>query len=240
MSMTTQAVVNVKALQKSLNQMSRDERIEFIRASGDPQDRGAHRRPRRRPARRAAAAVAGRREPAQGAHQVVRLPHLVGGRQPRRPEDARRLRRRWAKRRSRGCRRGSRPPGSSSPSTRSTSWTVKCIDRATGEEIYFNTTLPKGTGSWASEERGAEGDRREDRRRVLARLLPAARQRDRAQVALRGRRLPTPAPTTRSLRELVGLPAVITASRGPTASRASTTCRSPAAAPRAISSRPAS
>ena len=33
-----------------------------------------------------------------------------------------------------------------------TSWTVKCIDRATGEEIYFNTTLPKGVGSWASEE----------------------------------------------------------------------------------------
>ena len=36
MSMTTEAVVNVKAVQKSLNQMSRDERIEFIRASGDP------------------------------------------------------------------------------------------------------------------------------------------------------------------------------------------------------------
>ncbi len=36
MSMTTQAVVNVRALQKSLNQMSRDERIEFIRAGGDP------------------------------------------------------------------------------------------------------------------------------------------------------------------------------------------------------------
>ena len=33
-----------------------------------------------------------------------------------------------------------------------TSWTVKCVDRATGEEIYFNTTLPKGVGSWASEE----------------------------------------------------------------------------------------
>jgi serine/threonine-protein kinase len=31
------------------------------------------------------------------------------------------------------------------------SWTVKCIDRASGEEIYFNTTLPKGVGSWAGE-----------------------------------------------------------------------------------------
>ena len=36
MSITTEGVVNVKAVQKSLNQMSRDERVEFIRASGDP------------------------------------------------------------------------------------------------------------------------------------------------------------------------------------------------------------
>ncbi|MGE5795020.1 MAG: serine/threonine-protein kinase, partial [Bacteroidota bacterium] len=36
MSITTKAVVNVKALQKSLNQMSRDERIDFIRQNGDP------------------------------------------------------------------------------------------------------------------------------------------------------------------------------------------------------------
>src|SRR5271170_8144043 len=36
MSITTEAVVNVRAVQKSLNQMSRDERIDFIRANGDP------------------------------------------------------------------------------------------------------------------------------------------------------------------------------------------------------------
>ncbi len=36
MSITTEAVVNVKAVQKSLNQMTRDERVELIRASGDP------------------------------------------------------------------------------------------------------------------------------------------------------------------------------------------------------------
>ena len=30
-------------------------------------------------------------------------------------------------------------------------WTIKVTDRATGEEIYFNTTLPKGIGSWAGE-----------------------------------------------------------------------------------------
>ncbi len=36
MSITTQAVVNVRAVQKSLNQMSRDDRVDFIRANGDP------------------------------------------------------------------------------------------------------------------------------------------------------------------------------------------------------------
>jgi serine/threonine-protein kinase len=29
---------------------------------------------------------------------------------------------------------------------------VKATDRVTGEEIYFNNALPKGVGSWASEE----------------------------------------------------------------------------------------
>ena len=36
MSVTTEAVVNVKAVQKSLNEMSRDERVNLIRAGGDP------------------------------------------------------------------------------------------------------------------------------------------------------------------------------------------------------------
>jgi hypothetical protein len=31
-------------------------------------------------------------------------------------------------------------------------WTIKAIDRATGEEIYYNTKMPTGQGSWASEE----------------------------------------------------------------------------------------
>ena len=32
------------------------------------------------------------------------------------------------------------------------SWTIKAIDRETGEEIYYNTTLPTGMGSWATED----------------------------------------------------------------------------------------
>jgi serine/threonine-protein kinase len=45
-----------------------------------------------------------------------------------------------------------------------TSWTVKCTDRETGEEIYFNNTLPTGVGSWASEEEAlrAIGDKLAD------------------------------------------------------------------------------
>ena len=35
-TMTTQAVVDVRAVQKSLNQLSRAERIDLIRAGGDP------------------------------------------------------------------------------------------------------------------------------------------------------------------------------------------------------------
>ena len=40
-------------------------------------------------------------------------------------------------------------------------WTIKGIDRATGEEIYYNTKLPTGEGSWASEEQAykAIGDK---------------------------------------------------------------------------------
>jgi serine/threonine-protein kinase len=36
-------------------------------------------------------------------------------------------------------------------------WTIKVTDRATGEEIYFNTKLPAGEGSWASEEQALSG-----------------------------------------------------------------------------------
>ena len=79
MSITTQAVVNVRAVQKSLNQMSRDDRVDFIRANGDPRVSVQHHRARCRRARCAATTVAGGREHSQGAHQVIRIPYLVGG-----------------------------------------------------------------------------------------------------------------------------------------------------------------
>ena len=91
------------AVQKSLNEMSRNERIEFIRASGDPRVAVRIVDARRRRARRAAAAVARRGEHPEGAHQVVRLPHVVGERRAhgtsRAPTSSSR-----ARRRSSGCR----------------------------------------------------------------------------------------------------------------------------------------
>ena len=152
MSMTTEAVVNVKAVQKSLNQMSRDERIEFIRASGDPKSVRRDHRARRRRAGRAAAALAGGREHPQGADQGVRLPHLVGRRRAARTTRAPDFAVLGEAQDQEAVAAARRRRASTVTKYALTSWTVKCIDRATGEEIYYNTALPKGMGSWPSEE----------------------------------------------------------------------------------------
>ena len=81
-----------------------------------------------------------------------------------------------ARRRSGGCRRASQASGLVVTKYALTSWTVKAVDRATGEEIYHDTTLPSGDGSYATEEEAlkAIGTRVADR--VLARVLPVARR----------------------------------------------------------------
>ena len=149
MSMTTEAVVNVKARAEVA------EPDDARRAHrGDPRERRPARSRCASPCatptvRRAAAAVAGRREPAQGAHQDLRLPHLDGGRRPRRSDGGRLLVTGEAKVRKLSTRLEA--SGLVVTKYALTSWTVKCVDRATGEEIYFNTALPKGIGSWAGE-----------------------------------------------------------------------------------------
>ena len=62
-----------------------------------------------------------------------------------------------------------------------TSWTVKCIDRETGEEIYYNTALPKGIGSWASEEEALQAIGSKIADEFSRDFLPAACQPDRAE-----------------------------------------------------------
>jgi serine/threonine-protein kinase len=99
-----------------------------------------------------------------------------------------------------------------------TSWTVKCIDRETGEEIYYNTTLPKGVGSWASEEEalkaiGATIADEFSRDFFLQHVNVTAQT-----VTLMVEGLPDAASEDWLARDLIGLPGVIAAAPRPPAS----------------------
>ncbi len=150
MSMTTEAVVNVKAVQKSLNQMTRDERVEFIRASGDPKISVAI-------SVRDADMPDAPPQPSQVAENILKERIKAFGF------------RTWAEGSAGPNDKGAdfavlgeakikklslqlQASGVTVTKYALTSWTVKCVDRATGEEIYFNTALPKGMGSFATEE----------------------------------------------------------------------------------------
>ncbi len=152
MYVSTEAVVDVKAVQKSLNQMSRDERIDFIRASGDP---------------RVAVQITARDADQPNAPPV---PSPVA-------ENILKERiktfgfRTWSEGGARAD-DGTKGPDFTVDGTVTikrlsarlaasglvvtkyamSSWTIKAVDRSSGEEIYYNTTLPTGMGSWASEE----------------------------------------------------------------------------------------
>jgi len=151
-SLTTSAIVNVKALQKSLNQMSHEERIEFIRNNGDP---------------KVAVRVAVRDADNPGAPTRSSpiaenlLKERIKSFGFRTWSDEGEAAGAQAKSadftvvgEARVKRLAAKLPASGLTVTKFTlsSWTVKCIDRQTGEEIYFNNALPKGIGSWASEE----------------------------------------------------------------------------------------
>jgi serine/threonine-protein kinase len=147
------AAVKVRDVQKSLNQMSREERIEFIRNNGDPKIAivmGI------RNADTAQALPAAR---SQLAENVVKERIKSFGFRVWSPEGETKT-----------------GPGAASADfeiqgevkvkllsarlaasgititkTVLTSWSVKAIDKASGEEIYLNTVSPKGK-SWASED----------------------------------------------------------------------------------------
>ena len=212
MSVTMQAVVDVKAIQQSLDQLSRDERVQLIRANGDP---------------RMSLAVTVRDADQPGAPP---LPSPVA-------ENV--LKERIQSFGFRTWSGEATPPGAKGPdfavtgeatvkklSTRLAasglvidkyalaSWTVKCTDLATGEEIYFNTALPKGLGSWASEEEAL---------RAIGTKIADQFSRDffLSHVPVRGRKvklvisgLPDSASQEVLAHELIGLPAVINASAG--------------------------
>ncbi len=152
MSITTEAVVNVRAVQKSLNQMSRDERIELIRASGDP-------RVSVRISMRDADQMESPPQPSPVAENILkeRIKSFgfrtwsedgSGANENGKGADFAVLGEATIKKLSMRL----QASGLTVTKYALTSWTVKCVDRETGEEIYYNTTLPKGLGSWASEE----------------------------------------------------------------------------------------
>jgi tRNA A-37 threonylcarbamoyl transferase component Bud32 len=217
MSITTEAVVNVKALQKSLNQMSRDERIDFIRASGDPKVsvqisvRDAD-QPDAPP------------QPSLVAENILkeRIKSFgfrtwseggTGAGESGKGADFAVIGEAKIKKLS------MRLPASGLTVTKYalTSWTVKCIDRETGEEIYYNTTLPTGIGSWASEEEAlkAIGAKIADEfsRDFFLQHANVTGQ----PVTLTVEGMPDAASEDLLARELVGLPEVIAATPRPPA-----------------------
>jgi eukaryotic-like serine/threonine-protein kinase len=90
-----------------------------------------------------------------------------------------------------------------------TSWTVKCIDTQSGEEIYYNNKLPVAAGSWATEEQAlaAIGGKIADEfsRDFFLQHFAAGGQ----QVTLNFEGLPDQAFQQAVARELVGLEQVI-------------------------------
>jgi len=215
MSMTTEAVVNVKAVQKSLNQMSRDERVEFIRASGDPKISVAI------TVRDADVADA----PPQSSPVAENLlkerikafgfrTWSEGGAGPNdKGADFAVLGEAKIKKLSLQL----QASGVTVTKYALTSWTVKCIDRETGEEIYFNTALPQGMGSFATEEEAlkAIGAKIADEfsREFFLQHANVASQ----KVALAVDGMPNSAAEEALAQEFVGLPAVIAATALPAA-----------------------
>ena len=219
MSITTQGVVNVKAVQKSLNQMSRDERIDFIRASGNP-------KVALQVSVRDADAPDAPPQPSPVAENMLKeriksfgfrtWSEGSAGDQGGKNADF------LVQGEARVKKLSMRLPASGLTVSKYalTSWTVKCIDRETGEEIYYNTTLPKGVGSWASEEEAlkAIGTKIADEfsRDFFLQHVSVTGQ----KVTLNVDGMPSPAAEELLARELIGLPGVIAATpRAPASPR---------------------
>lgn len=149
----TRAVVRVREVQKSLNQLSREERIDFIRKQGDPKvslqmiirsGEGTQALPPER---------------SQLAENVLKQRIKSFGFRVWSPEGEAKVtdKAKVADFEVQGEVRlkqlSAKLAASGLTITKSvlTSWTIKAVDKSTGEEIYLNTVLPKNQ-SWASEE----------------------------------------------------------------------------------------
>ena len=143
MSVTTRASIRVREVQKSLNQMSRDERIDFIRNNGDPkisvsiatkpEEGQAQRSPVAENLLKERIQSFGFRTWSEEATQKGADFSVIG------EAKFKKLSATLA------------ASGITIEKTVLTSWTVKCIDKQSGEEIYFNTQIPEKQ-SWATED----------------------------------------------------------------------------------------
>jgi serine/threonine-protein kinase len=153
MEAETRAVVKSKDLQKSLNQLSKDERIEFIRNNGDPKvaiqmtvanaDTGQNFPPIRS---QIAENVIKERVKSFGFRIWSNEGETPTGPKARAADFV-------IQGEAKMKQLSARLPASGLVVTKSvlTSWTVKAIDKASGEEIYLNTVTPKRQ-SWATED----------------------------------------------------------------------------------------
>lgn len=141
-SATTRARVNVRLVQQTLNQMSREERVEFIRNNGDPK-----------------ISVAITTKPEEG--QPARSPVAENILKERIQSFGFRT---WSDEGQKGAdfavtgeakfkklSATLAASGITVEKTVLTSWTVKAVDKGSGEEIYFNTQIPEKM-SWATED----------------------------------------------------------------------------------------
>ncbi|HET7776001.1 MAG TPA: serine/threonine-protein kinase [Azospira sp.] len=144
-TLNTRAVVKVREVQKSLNQMSENERVDFIRNNGDP---------------KISVAIATRGEAGEAKRSAIAenlLKERVQSFGFRTWGEEAKAGQKGADFAIEGEARLKKLSATLPASGLTiekyvvTSWTVKCIDKASGEEIYFNTTLPQN-GSWATEE----------------------------------------------------------------------------------------
>lgn len=143
LSVTTRASVRIREVQKSLNQMSRDERVDFIRNNGDPkisvsistkpEDGMTQRSPVAENLLKQHIQSFGFRTWSDETAQKGADFAILG------EAKFKKLSAKLA------------ASGITIEKTVLTSWTVKCIDKETGEEIYFNTQIPEKT-SWATED----------------------------------------------------------------------------------------
>jgi serine/threonine-protein kinase len=147
------AVIKVRDVQKSLNQLSKDERIEFIRNNGDPKVsilmaiRNAD-TAQALPAERSMLAENVLKERIKSfGFRVWSVAGEVSASSKTQPSDFQIEGEVKVKLLS------AKLPASGLTITKTalTSWTIKAIDKASGEEVYLNTVNPSGK-SWATED----------------------------------------------------------------------------------------